>query len=103
MNRLSIADRTRIVSALIEGNSIRAISRMTGNSPVTVLRLLQDMGIACVDFHDKYVRGLKVHSVQCDEIWSFVGSKAKNTSPEKKAEGWGDAWTWTAIDADTKL
>jgi len=103
MNRLSIEDRTRIVSALIEGCSIRSIARMTGNSPVTVLKLLSDIGLACTEFHNKFVGNLKVRSVQCDEIWSFVGAKAKNASPEKKAEGWGDVWTWTAIDADSKL
>jgi len=103
MNRLSIEDRTRIVSALIEGNSIRAIARMTGNSPVTVLKLLADIGIACEDFHNRHVRNLRVRRVQCDEIWAFVGAKAKNVTPEQKAEGWGDIWTWTAIDADSKL
>jgi IS1 family transposase len=103
MNRLSHQDRTRIVSALIEGNSIRAIARMMGNSPVTILKLLSDIGLACAVYHDQHVRNLRVRNIQCDEIWCFVGSKAKNTDPEKKAEGWGDIWTWTAIDADTKL
>src|SRR5579864_2758086 len=103
MNRLNIADRTRILAALVEGNGIRATARMTGNSPVTVLKLLADAGTACARAHDLMVRGLRVRRIQCDEIWSFVGCKKKNASPEQKAEGWGDVWTWTAIDADTKL
>jgi IS1 family transposase len=103
MNRLSIQDRTRIVSTLIEGNSIRAIARMTGNSPVTVLKLLADIGWACYDFHNRFVVNVRAKRVQCDEIWAFVGAKQKNATPEKKAEGWGDVWTWTALDADTKL
>jgi IS1 family transposase len=103
MNCLSQDDRVKIIAALIEGNSIRAIARMMGNSPVTILKLLSDIGLACAEFHDKHVRNLRVKRVHCDEIWSFVGAKAKNASGEKKAEGWGDSWTWVAIDADTKL
>jgi len=76
---------------------------MTGRSKGAVLALLAELGAACAEYHDKAVRGLKVRRLQCDEIWSFVGAKAKNTAVEKKLEGWGDTWTWTAIDADTKL
>jgi IS1 family transposase len=103
MNRLTTADRVRVVSALVEGNSIRATVRMTGVAKNTVVKLLGDLGHACLAYHDTNVRGVRVRRLQCDEIWSFVGAKAKNASPEKKAEGWGDVWTWTAIDADTKL
>ncbi len=103
MNQLSIEARTRIVSALIEGNSVRAISRMTGTDRKTILRLLPDLGRACSIFQDRMFRNLPCQRVQCDEIWAFVGSKQKNTSEEKKAEGWGDCWTWIAMDADTKL
>ena len=103
MNRLSIQERTRIINALLEGNGIRAAARMHNCSPVTVLKLLADVGIACAAYHDLNVRGLRVHRLQCDEIWSFVGAKAKNVRAEKKQEGWGDIWTWVAIDADTKL
>jgi len=103
MNCLSQDDRVRIISALIEGNSVRAIARMSGTSPVTVLKLLNDIGIECARYHDEHVRNIRAKHVQCDEIWSFVGAKAKNVAPEKKAEGWGDSWTWVAIDADTKL
>src|ERR1700679_3583248 len=103
MNRLSTAMRAQIVSALVEGNSINAVCRMTGVAKHTVLKLIEDMGCACAEYHHRNVRGLKVRRLQGDEIWGFVGAKAKNVSVEKKSEGWGDAWTWTAIDADTKL
>jgi IS1 family transposase len=103
MNRLSLGDRTRIINALLEGNGIRATARLNDCSPVTVLKLLADLGEASATYHDDYVRHLRVRRLQADEIWCFVGAKAKNTSPEKKAEGWGDVWTWVGIDADTKL
>jgi IS1 family transposase len=76
---------------------------MTGASKNTIAKLLADLGCACTAYHNRYVRKLKVRRLQCDEIWSFVGAKAKNVSAEKKQEGWGDAWTWIGIDADTKL
>jgi IS1 family transposase len=83
--------------------SIRGTVRLTGAAKNTVVGILQEMGCACAEFHHRNVRGLKVRRLQCDEIWSFVGAKQKNASPEQKAEGWGDVWTWTAIDADSKL
>jgi IS1 family transposase len=76
---------------------------MAGVAKHTILKLLEDLGCVCAAYHHRHVRGLRVRRLQCDEIWAFVGAKAKNASIEKKAEGWGDAWTWTAIDADTKL
>lgn len=103
MNRLTKEQQTRVVAALVEGNSIRSTSRMTGVARNTITSLLLDLAEACAGYHDRCIRNLKVRRLQCDEIWNFVGSKAKNTTPEKKAEGWGDTWTWTAIDADTKL
>ena len=103
MNRLSTAERTRVVAALVEGNSIRATVRLTGIAKNTVAKLLMVLGTACSAFQDKTIRGIGSRRVQCDEIWSFVGSKEKNTTPEKKAEGCGDCWTWTALDADSKL
>ncbi len=103
MNQLTTAKRAQVIGALVEGNSINATCRMLGVGKHTVLRLLEDAGIACAKFHDRYVRNLRVRRLQCDEIWSFVGAKMKNVSQEKVAEGWGDVWTWTAIDADTKL
>ena len=103
MNRLSKEQRTRVVAALVEGNSIRSTSRMTGIARNTITSLLVDLAEACAGYHNRYVRNLRVRRLQCDEIWNFVGAKAKNATPEKKAEGWGDTWTWTALDADTKL
>src|SRR5579872_5525828 len=103
MNSLNITEQTQIVRALVEGNSVRSTCRITGRSKGAVLKLVAALGEACAEYHDRNVRNLKVRRMQCDEIWSFVGSKAKNTKAEKKAEGWGDTWTWTAIDADTKL
>jgi IS1 family transposase len=103
MNKLSTAKRVAVVAALVEGNSIRATSRMTGACKPAILKLLGDIGPVCAEYHDKIVRSVKAHRVQVDEIWQFVGSKAKNTKPEKRAEGWGDTWTWVAMDADSKL
>jgi IS1 family transposase len=103
MNRLSIAQRVKVISALVEGCGINATCRMTDVSKPTVLRLLSELGQACFAYHDAHVRGLHCQRVQCDEIWSFVGAKMKNASEEKVAQGWGDVWTWTAIDADSKL
>jgi len=103
MNCLSIARRASIVNALVEGVSINATCRMTGVAKHTVLKLLKDLGCACAAFHDSHVRNLRVRRVQCDEIWAFIGAKAKNTTPEKVEQGWGDIWTWTALDADSKL
>jgi len=103
MNKLSTDKRTQIVAALVEGNSMRAVSRMTGVARNTINSLLVDLGTACSEFQDKTLRGLNCKRVQCDEIWSFVGAKEKNTTAEKKREGWGDVWTWVSMDADTKL
>jgi len=103
MNRLSVADRAKIIQMLVEGNSLRATSRMADVSINTVTKLLVDMGIAAAAYHDKNVRHVRVRRLQCDEIWCFVGAKKKNVTPEQKQQGWGDVWTWTAIDADTKL
>jgi IS1 family transposase len=103
MKRLTMEQKTRVVAALVEGNSIRSTVRMTGVAKNTVLRMVLDLAEACAAYHNRHVRNLKVRRLQCDEIWQFVGAKAKNTRPEKKAIGWGDVWTWTAIDADTKL
>jgi IS1 family transposase len=88
---------------LVEGNSLRATSRLADVSINTVTKLLVDLGRACADYHDANVNSVRVRRLQCDEIWAFVGAKAKNASPEKKAQGWGDIWTWVALDADTKL
>ncbi len=103
MNRLSTSERVKVVSALVEGCGINAICRMTEVSKPTVLKLLADLGRTCYAYHDEHVRNVPSKRVQCDEIWSFVGAKMKNVREEKIADGWGDVWTWTALDADTKL
>jgi IS1 family transposase len=103
MNRLPLEIRARIVGLLVEGSSLRAISRLCDVSINTVSKLLVDVGTAAMAYHDQRVRSVRVRRIQCDEIWAFVGAKKKNVTPEQKAEGWGDVWTWTAIDADTKL
>ena len=103
MNTLPRSDRAAIVSCLVEGNSIRSTCRITGFAKGTVIKLLSDLGNACADYHDEHVSNVSTKRIQCDEIWSFVGAKQKNVSEEKMAQGCGDAWTWTALDADSKL
>jgi IS1 family transposase len=104
MNRLSTTDRVRVIAALAEGMSIRATVRMTGVAKNTIVKLIADLGTACAAYHDDHVRGLKSKRIQCDEIWSFVYSKAKNVPADKQGQfGYGDVWTWTALDADSKL
>lgn len=104
MNKLSIAKRAQIIGLLVEGNSLRATSRLADCSINTVTKLLVDVGTACAEYQDKTLRNLSCKRVQVDEIWSFVYAKDKNVASAKAApDKAGDVWTWTAIDADTKL
>src|SRR6266446_9750756 len=103
MNKLSTEERKRVIAALVEGNSLRAVTRMTGVHRTTVMKLLCDLGRACSEYQDKVFRDLKCKHIQCDEIWTFVYAKEKNIGTLKKSEGAGDAWTWVALCADTKL
>lgn len=103
MNRLPIDKRVQIVRLLVEGMSMRAVSRVADVSINTVTKLLVDVGSAALDYQDAALRNLTCKRVQLDEIWSFIGAKERNASGEQKAEGFGDIWTWTAICADTKL
>ena len=104
MNRMPLAQRAQILGFLVEGMSLRAASRLADCSINTVTKLLVDVGMACAEFQDNALRNLTCRRIQCDEIWSFVGSKQKNVPEERRGEfGVGDVWTWTAIDADTKL
>ena len=104
MNRLPVAKRVQILSMLCEGSSMRSISRVVDVSINTVTKLLVDAGEVCASFHDEHVRGVKARRVQVDEIWSFTYAKQKNVETAKAApEGAGDTWTWTGLDADSKL
>lgn len=103
MNRLTNNDRCRMLACLVEGNSIRATVRITGICKRTVMRFASELGEACERFADRTMRGLDCKSLQCDEIWAFCGAKEKNATPEQKEMGWGDVWTWVAIDPETKL
>ena len=105
MNRMDTARRTQVVRCLVEGCSINSTVRMTGAAKHTVLKLLVELGAACTDFLDEVMQNLPCERIQVDEIWQFVGCKQKNVTAKKiERDGiCGDVWTWTAIDADTKL
>lgn len=104
MNKLSLERKTQVIRVLCEGNSIRSTARITGTAINTVVKLLREVGSACLDYQDKAMRNLCCKKLQCDEIWSFVYAKDKNVPQEHNGEfGYGDVWTFTAIDADTKL
>src|ERR1035441_8915861 len=103
MNRLTLEDQTRIIGMLIEGMSLRATSRLADVSINTVTKLLVDIGIASADYQDRTLRNLTCQKIQCDEIWAFCYAKEKNVPADKKGKfGYGDVWTWTAIDAETR-
>ncbi len=103
MNKLSLAKRAQILGMLVEGMSLRAVSRLADVSINTVTKLLVDAGKAASEYQDRVLVALPCERIQVDEIWAFVGAKEKNASDEQKAKGFGDIWTWTAICADTKL
>jgi len=104
MNRLNRTKQAQVIAMLAEGNSISSVARMTGISKVTILKLIKDAGIAAADYQDRTLRNLKCRKIQVDEIWQFVYAKEKNVPADKKGKfGYGDVWTWVAIDADTKL
>jgi IS1 family transposase len=103
-NVLPVDKRVQILNMLVEGVSMRAISRMVGCSINTVSKMLEDAGETCLDLHDQLVTHVKARQVQCDEIWSFCYAKQKNVATAKAAPAEaGDVWTWTALDAETKL
>jgi IS1 family transposase len=104
MNKLNKDKQAQVIAALVEGTSINATVRMTGVAKNTILKLLADLGNACAEYQDKALRNLKCKRIQCDEIWQFCYAKQDNVPDEKRGEfGFGDVWTWVAIDADTKL
>jgi IS1 family transposase len=104
MNRLSRKERAQIIRLLVEGNSLRAATRISGHSINTVSKLLVEIGEACAAYQDRTIRNLTGTRFECDEIWAFCYAKAKNVPEPHRGEfGFGDVWTWTAIDADSKL
>jgi IS1 family transposase len=104
MNQLSTEERAQVIRCLIEGNSIRSTRRITGFGRNTITRLLVALGEACSEYQDRVLRNLTSTRIECDEIWSFVYAKEKNVPDAKRGTpGFGDVWTWTAIDPDTKL
>jgi IS1 family transposase len=103
MNSLPLTRRSSVMAALVEGVSVNATCRMTGVAKNTVLKLLKDLGCAAADYHNQHVRNLRVRRIQADEVWSFVYGKDKNLTLEQVQGGLGSVWTWTALDADTKL
>jgi IS1 family transposase len=104
MNKLSVKSRAQMLSMLCEGASMRSVSRLADVSINTVAKLLIDAGKFCAAFHDDNVRGVSAKRIQCDEIWSFTYAKQKNVKTATDAPEWaGDTWTWTGIEADTKL
>jgi IS1 family transposase len=104
MNKLSLDKKVAVISALVEGCSIRSTVRMTGVAKGTILRLLAEVGQACAEYQDRVIRNVPAQRAQVDEIWSYVGCKEKNVTPEKfDAQICADVWTFTAIEAQTKL
>ena len=103
MNALTPDRQAAVIRALVEGNSLRSTSRMTGVARNTIASLLRDVGAHCKNHHDRFVRDLAPARVQMDEIWSFCNKKEKNVPVEEKGQGHGDAWTWIALDPDSKL
>ena len=105
MNKLPLAKRAQILTLLCEGSSMRSIERILGCSINTVDKLLRDAGEVALAYHDEQVRGVKATRILCDEVWSFVHAKAKNAPTSKRAGDptIGDCWTWTAIEAQSKL
>ncbi len=104
MNRLTLEKRTQIIGLLVEGNSLRATSRLADVSINTVTKLLVEVGAACQKYHDEHVQNIKSKRIQCDEIWSFVYGKDKNLPENLRGEfGVGSIWTWVALDAESKL
>jgi len=104
MNRLPLEKRAQIIGLLVEGMSMRAVTRITGVSINTVTKLLEDVGMACNFYQAQTLVNLPCKTVQCDEIWAFCGKKQKNVrGRELDVLGVGDVWTWTAICADSKL
>jgi hypothetical protein len=104
MNKLSIERKAEVLKVLCEGNSIRSTARITNTAINTVVTILKEAGVACLEYQDKCLQNLATQRIECDEIWSFCYAKERNLPPEKKGRfGFGDIWTFVALDADSKL
>lgn len=104
MNKLPPKVRAQMLNMLCEGSSMRSVSRLADVSINTVAKLLIDAGKFCAAFHDDKVRGVQAKRIQCDEIWSFTYAKQKNVAAAKRQDlAYGDTWTWTGIEAQSKL
>jgi IS1 family transposase len=104
MNRLDSETRAQVIRCLVDGASIRATVRITGVSKNTIMKFLVEAGAICSEYQDRKFRNLGCRRIQCDEVWSYVGAKDKNVPDQKRDQfGIGSVWTWTAIDADSKL
>jgi IS1 family transposase len=104
MNRLSQSERAVIIRCLVEGASIRSTARITGAARNTITTLLVDLGRVCAEYQDRTLRNISASRIECDEIWAFCYAKARNVPEEHRGEfGYGDLWTWTALDPDSKL
>jgi IS1 family transposase len=99
MNKINDSRRAAIIRALVEGNSVRATGRLTSTAKATVLKLLVELGEFCSIYQYHALRNLPCKRIECDEIWAFCGAKQRNATEKDQ----GDLWTFTAIDADTKL
>jgi len=104
MYQLTTKKRAQVIAALVEGNSLRAIVRMTGVAMNTILKLIAELGPVCAEYQNRVLRNLSCKRIQCDEIWAFCYAKEKNVPQDKQGIlGYGDVWTWVAICADTKI
>src|ERR1700722_13131867 len=103
MNSLGKNEQARVIAALVEGNSFRSIERMTGIHRDTIMRLMVRVGDGCVVLMDQEMRNLNCQRLQLDELWAFVGMKQKRASQLPERGEFGDAYTFVALDADTKL
>jgi hypothetical protein len=100
---LDISRCAQVVRCLVEGCSVRSTVRITAVAKNTIVKLLGELGRVCIENHNRTVRNLRVRRLQCDVIWTFAGTKKQHATEQQLTEGWGDVWTWTAIDADTKI
>src|SRR5262245_49316793 len=99
MNKLTTSEREQHIRCFVDGSSSRVMERIIGSTDKAITRLLVDIGEVCRQYQDEHFRNLTCRRLQLDELWSFCGAKEKNTKKSKKAQGCGDVWTWTAIDA----